>query len=249
MTMSIRFSTTALTHEGRVKPVNEDSFLDVHEAGLWAVADGMGGRAAGEVASALVIEALQAAVLEGDLEARINQIAAALGSANAAILAEAQRTSSEMGSTAVVLHIFDTQVACLWVGDSRIYRFRQGRLAQLSRDHTHVQEMVDRGQLTPEEARRHPMRHVISRGLGVEASVGIDVVTDDLRASDIFLLCSDGLSTVLSDEEIAARLLSARRNACQVLLDETLARGAPDNVTVLGVVCDEQTTLVFDHQA
>jgi serine/threonine-protein phosphatase Stp1 len=132
----------------------------------------------------------------------------------------------------------------LWVGDSRVYLFRKGVLHQLSKDHTQVQEMVESGQLTPEEARTHPMSHVLARAVGVEPSLEIDVIVDEAEVGDSFLLCSDGLTARVSQEEIASALAGAQPQvAASSLVELCLERGAPDNVTTVAVACEEVTRL------
>ncbi len=248
MITRVKFTTTAVTHEGRARSVNQDSLLVREEAALWAVADGMGGHQAGEVASAAIVSALQEPALDGDIQSNLDQLKAALKSANDAIFAAASRVGERMGSTAAMLHVNGMQFACVWVGDSRIYRFRDGRLKQITRDHTHVQELIDRGTLTREEASHHPMSHVVSRAVGVDSNLETDGVIGELETRDIFLLCSDGLTGMVSDEEIAAHLQTERRGACQALLELVLDRGAPDNVTIITVVCEEKTAIILDQE-
>ena len=249
MIPSIRFTTSAVTHPGCSRQINEDSQLVREEDAVWAVADGMGGHLAGEVASAAIVEALGGASIGGDFDARIDRLEAILGAANRSIYEAGMRAGARMGSTAVVLHIFEGHVACLWAGDSRIYRLRDGVLARMTRDHTTVQDMVDRGLLTPQEAIHHPLGHVISRAVGVEPELDVEVRVEEVQARDVFLLCSDGLTGVISDEEIAEHLVTSRRGTCQALLDLTLERGAPDNVTIVTVACEEKTALIFEQEA
>jgi serine/threonine protein phosphatase PrpC len=148
------------------------------------------------------------------------------------------------GATAVVLVIRGDQFACLWAGDSRCYILRDGKLYRLSLDHTVVREMLDRGMLSPENSADHPMRHVLSRVVGGEPNVDIDAVVDEWRRDDVFLLCSDGLTGLVEDNDIEAALGSASpQEASQRLLDLTLERGAPDNVTILVIRGEEATAL------
>jgi serine/threonine protein phosphatase PrpC len=244
--MSYRFHTTSLTHEGLVRANNEDALLVREDAGLWAVADGMGGFKNGRWASGAVVSALKEAPIKGGLHAVLDETANAVQAANSAILQEAERTASRMGSTVAVLVIDGSQFGCVWAGDSRIYLFRDGALVRLSRDHTHAESMVERGLLTLEEARTHPMGHVLSRAVGVEPNLQLEAIVDQVQARDVFMLCSDGLTHLVADSEIADQLRALTIDqACAKLLELVMARGAPDNVTMIGVVCEEKTQLIF----
>ena len=149
-----------------------------------------------------------------------------------------------MGSTIVTLLVHDRRYAVLWVGDSRAYLLRDGALVQLSRDHSQVQEMVDRGIMRPEDAVDHPMGHILSRAVGVTEEVQVDEVTGEVQPGDVFLLCSDGLHGYVDETEIA-RLLGrgTPEQASQELVELTLQNGAPDNVTVVAVWASEATLL------
>lgn len=240
-----RIESWAKTHEGRVRDHNEDSFCARETEGLWAVADGMGGHEGGEWASAKLIEKLGEAELPKDFEQACDRIAEAIRVANRAILLEARQRQKQMGSTIVTLLVQDQSYAVLWVGDSRAYLLRDGELTQLSRDHSQVQEMVDRGILRVEDAVGHPMGHILSRAIGVRDEVQIDRVSGEVQPGDIFLLCSDGLHGYVDQKEIA-RLLArgSPQRASEELVELTLANGAPDNVTVIAVMANEPPTLV-----
>jgi len=236
----LRLQAAVLTHEGRVREVNEDSVLARPQDGLWAVADGMGGHAHGRRAAGLVTAALEAAPPSTDFPAATQAVAEALRAANAAIFAEAQALGGQMGSTAAALLVCGEQFAVLWVGDSRVYQLRDGRLVQLTTDHSQVQEMVTAGRLTPEEAERHPMAHVLSRAVGVQPQLAVEAVTGAARAGDIFLICSDGLIRTLRDAELETLLGDGPPQAvAERLVSLCLERGAPDNVSVVVVACDE----------
>ena len=239
-----RIESWARTHEGRVRDHNEDSYCAREAQGLWAVADGMGGHEGGEFASATLVGKLEAVDLNGDLDADQARIAAAIAEANRQILDEARTRRKQMGSTIVTLLVQDRHYAVLWVGDSRAYLLREGALVQLSRDHSQVQEMVDRGIMRPEDAVGHPMGHILSRAVGVTDEVKVDRVTGEVAPGDVFLLCSDGLHGYVDEKEIA-RLLGrgSPEQASQELVELTLANGAPDNVTVVAVWASEPTLL------
>jgi serine/threonine protein phosphatase Stp1 len=246
MTPAFRFNTVGVTHEGCVRKANEDSHAMRDEAGLWVVADGMGGHANGQWASSAIVAAVQAANVTGDFDHDASVIAGALHFANEQIVTTAKSNGVSMGSTVVALYLSGRRFACFWAGDSRIYLLRGGELHRLTRDHTQVQEMVDRGLLTAEEARRHPMSHVLSRAVGVQPELELEALADEAAPRDIFLLCSDGLTGVVTEPEIAERLSQfPPRAACQRLLDLVLSRGAPDNVTMVAVACEELTALAL----
>jgi len=231
------FISSPVTHTGKgSKKINEDAYLDRTEIGLWAVADGVGGAAAGDRASSLVVEALQSVGPPVTATDFLSQVDDALRSVNTTIRGEASGQDRGMASTVVALLIFGAHFACAWAGDSRIYVMRQGLLRQLSRDHSEVQEMVDSGLLDPEDAARHPRSNVITRAVGAHESLDIDHFSGRVESDDTFLLCSDGLTKVLSDEEIAAILVAQPvESSADLLVQATLDRGAPDNVTVLVV--------------
>ena len=241
-----RIESWARTHEGRVRDHNEDSYSARERQGLWAVADGMGGHEGGDWASAKLVEKLDAIELPKDLDKARALVAEAIGKANRAILAEARRRGKQMGSTIVVLLVHDQSYAILWVGDSRAYLLRDGDLIQLSRDHTQVQEMVDRGILRAEDAVGHPMGHVLSRAVGVRDEMEIEQASGEVRPGDVFLLCSDGLHGYVDEKDIA-RLLARRspERASEELIELTLANGAPDNVTVVAIWASDPTLLSF----
>jgi serine/threonine protein phosphatase Stp1 len=237
----------ATTHPGLVRQNNEDSFCERPTDCLWAVADGMGGHAHGDWASRALVGALGGAILPGDFAEAAQEVSRAIHVANRRIWTEASRRAAQMGSTVVALLVRDGQFAVLWVGDSRAYLLREGQLVQLSRDHTQVQEMVDRGLLTPEEARHHPRGHVLARAVGVGETLEVDAVVDQVEPGDLFLLCSDGLTGEVSDPEIAAVLAAreGREAALAQLIARALDRGAPDNVTAVLVSVQEATALSF----
>ena len=247
MTHAFRVRSASATHTGGVRKVNEDSLLERGEAAVWSVADGMGGHENGQWASQIVVAALAGVPLTGaDLASDIAAIAAAIQEANATIFNTAREAGVQMGSTVAVLHVAGDRFACAWAGDSRAYLMRDGALHRLTVDHTQVQEMVERGLLTPEEAVRHPMSHILARAVGVEAELVLDAVSDAVRPRDVFLLCSDGLTGVVSDPEIAERLAQSPVDAaCRRLIELVLSRGAPDNVTVVAVSCEEKTQVVL----
>lgn len=246
MNMPLRLVSTATTHPGLVRRVNEDRHCERPQDGLWVVADGMGGHAHGDWAAHAVVQALEGVELPADFDAAVQTVADGVHSANRRIWAEAQRREQQMGSTVVALLIRDDRFAALWVGDSRAYLLRDDMLVPLTRDHSQVQEMVDRGLIAPEDAAHHPRGHVLARAIGVGARIAVDVVADSVEPGDRFLLCSDGLSGPVVDEELRQSLSrSSPSEAVEALLAQALARGAPDNVTAIVVAAQEATRLTF----
>ena len=239
-----RIESWARTHEGRVRDHNEDSYCAREPQGFWAVADGMGGHEGGEWASATLVGKLEAIDLPRDFERAQALVDEAIRDANLVILREAQRRRKQMGSTVVTLLVQDRRYAVLWVGDSRAYVLRDGALVQLSRDHSQVQDMVERGIMRPEDAVGHPMAHILSRAVGVTEQVEVDRTTGEVQPGDVFLLCSDGLHGYVEERDIA-RLLGrgSPEQASQELVELTLRNGAPDNVTVVAIWASEPTLL------
>lgn len=239
-TNHLRWSSASLSHVGKVRHNNEDSCLALPEAGLWAVADGMGGHAAGELASRMIINALGRIVPPGHWPAFVEQVQACLQQINYSLRELSTRFHQRrtVGSTVVVLLAHENRGACLWVGDSRLYLLRDGELDQLTHDHSYVQELVDRGQIKPREAQVHPQGNVITRAVGQRDDLLIDRIDFPLQAGDVFLLCSDGLNRMVSDAEIDILLsCGSCQDTVQSLIDLALRRGAYDNVTavVIGV--------------
>jgi serine/threonine protein phosphatase PrpC len=233
----------ARTDKGRVRGHNEDSY-SARDDGLWAVADGMGGHEGGEWASGRIVEVLDKIDLALGFEETCEEALAAAVAANRQILVEGKQRGKSMGSTLIMLVIEGTHYGLLWAGDSRAYLMRGGKLQRLSRDHTQVQEMVTRGLMTPEQAQGHPMGHVLSRAVGVQKEIELDRVEGEIQPGDIFLLCSDGLHGVVGDEAIAEHFSrDAPDRALDKLIDLTLEKGAPDNVTGFAIWISEPSLL------
>lgn len=233
------FRTGQATDVGRVRTVNEDSFLSRPEAGLWVVADGMGGHAAGDFASQTIVRELFSMGVPGSAEDMQARFMERLGRANELILDHAaELNQGTIGATVVALLVDGQDYACIWSGDSRIYRLRDGYLEQQTRDHTEVQALLDAGSITPDEAAVWPRKNVITRAIGVADVPECDVMGDRLRVGDKFVLCSDGLTEHLTNDDIAA-IVGAHdpQNACDRMIELTLERGAKDNVTVIVMQC------------
>ncbi len=229
----------ALTDVGAVRKHNEDNMLARPDIGLWVVADGAGGHDSGEVASGMIVEALSrlpATLGAGEL---LSGIRLTVSGVHAALREEAARrgSNSMIASTFVGLMIRDKHFACLWAGDSRAYLLRQGQLQQITRDHSLVQELVDAGTLRPEDAERHPHANVITRAVGADdETLELDKVIGQIQPGDRFLLCSDGLSKTLSEQEIQG-LLGAPDGVppTELLIAAALAHRVNDNVTAVVV--------------
>jgi serine/threonine protein phosphatase PrpC len=234
----------AATHVGKVRRQNEDSYLVATARGLWAVADGMGGHAAGEIASRTVVEELNSIAAPATLAELLASCEQRMISANSRLKKLGDERGALIGTTVAVLLIFDSHYVGVWSGDSRIYRIREHRIEQISVDHTEVQELVSEGKLTAEEARVWPRRNVITRAIGVSDRPELEIKGGTLEPGDIFVICSDGLTTHVEDDEIRA-LASEHppQKACDLLVRLTLDRGAVDNVTVVTVRFDPATAV------
>jgi serine/threonine protein phosphatase PrpC len=235
----------ALTDVGLRRRVNEDRYALAGDLGLYLVADGMGGHTAGQLASELAAEAtvntLRTLI---DASASLTEkLRYSVSAANREILstAEAKPELTGMGTTLVALLAGPDRIALAHVGDSRAYLIRGGRIRQLTDDHSLVAELVRRQEISERAARGHPHRHVLTRALGVRRSVEADLAELTPAVDDTFVLCSDGLTTHVRDDEIAATVLSAAglEGACDRLVDMANARGGEDNITVVLVRCEK----------
>ena len=229
--MSLHFTTAARSHVGKIRQLNEDSYLAKTACGLWCVADGMGGHEAGDYASRLITSQLDALPPPASAPLYFRQVRQTLHDCHDHLIARAV-THGTCGSTVVVLLAFDRHFACLWAGDSRIYRLRNGQLEQLTRDHSVVQTMVDAGEITAEAARRHPKSNQILRAIGAVEPLEIEVEQGETIAGDRFLLCSDGLTGELDDSTLDHALrMTSLEAGCETLLAAVLETRASDNVT------------------
>ena len=233
--IALHWSSASRTDVGLVRERNEDAVLEAPERGLWAVADGMGGHAVGDYASRTVVELLDSLAPPQTLEQGIGAVHQRLQIANQQIQAEAaSRHLRRIGSTAAVLLACGEHAACLWAGDSRVYLCREGHLSQLTRDHSQAEEMRAKGWVASEADIPAGVRNVITRAVGASQTLEVDEARVEVRDGDLFLLCSDGLSNLLSDEEIAAALGAGRcRDAVESLVELALARGGRDNISAV----------------
>ncbi len=230
------FETGMATHVGNVRTRNEDGLLARPEIGLWAVADGMGGHDAGDVASATVIDSLKSIGPPQSAADLLTQCEREITRANNALIDMGRRRGGLVGSTVAVLLVPGEHFACVWAGDSRIYLLRDGVTALCTRDHNEAQELVAQGRLTPREARTWPHRNAITRAVGVHEKAELEISNSILKRGDVFVLCTDGLTNHVEDHEILAiAAANAPQHACDALIDLTLSRGASDNVTVVAM--------------
>jgi protein phosphatase len=241
----VRFTCAGRTDVGIVRAGNEDAFLMIPDAGVFIVADGMGGHAAGEVASEMAVtivsKALQQVAGRSDADAA-EIIRRSLVDANAEIFKRTlvEQDKRGMGTTATAMVINGERYMVGQVGDSRAYVLRDGQLLQITKDHSYVQEQVDAGYLTLEQARTHPYSNVITRCVGANADVAPDVYGGTLHAGDVFLLASDGLTGMLEDYELHS-ILSSERTVGEFvdsLIAEANRRGGLDNITVIVIRID-----------
>ncbi|MGH7287934.1 MAG: Stp1/IreP family PP2C-type Ser/Thr phosphatase [Myxococcota bacterium] len=231
--------TAASSDVGLRRRGNEDRFAVVPELGLCLVADGMGGHSAGQVASALAAEAVVASLREvaGGNASATEKLRRAIEDANRAIYAASRQRSdySGMGTTVVALLAEGGRASLAHVGDSRAYRVRDRRIRQLTDDHSIVGELLRRHEISADDAREHPHRHVLTRALGVRGHVQPDLAELTPEAGDVFVLCSDGLTNHVEDQEIAKLALESPdlEECCEALIELANHRGGEDNTTVV----------------
>jgi len=230
------FECAIRTHVGLKRKLNEDSVLGLTDRAIWAVADGMGGHEAGEVASAKVVEALSRLPDTHHPDEHARAAVLALKQVNQELidLGNDGIEQKTIGSTVVGLTMGYGQYRCFWAGDSRAYRIRDGGIAQVTRDHSLVQDLIAAKMLDPADAESHPNANVITRAVGAAEDLHVDTVGGVAFSGDIFVLGSDGLTRVVSQLEILATLYGKPiEEAADKLLAMVLDRGAPDNVSIV----------------
>lgn len=239
-----------VTDDGLVRDHNEDYISWKLESGLIILADGMGGHNAGEVASELAVTSISDALEEvltpeikdsGDMDFKeVVHDAVVFANDEINLHAKTHPECSGMGTTVVMTLFHDDAVILASVGDSRIYRFRKGELKQVTTDHSLVQEMIDNGYMSEEEALNSTNRNLITRALGIAEEVKVDVTQEAIEKDDIYLLCSDGLSDMITDEQIFSTLVKSRQDlqrASENLVELAKDHGGHDNVSVILVAC------------
>ena len=247
-TGSVRWHGVGLSHVGKVRKVNEDAFLSKTEAGIWAVADGMGGHRSGDAASRAIIEGLSGIESKGAIETLIADVSNALQATNIELIKRAQNFGSDqiMGSTVVVLLAAGNQCAALWAGDSRLYRYRRGRLSQLTCDHCENTGQADPNPTTPADANTS---NVITRALGGDQDLQLDIIRFQAMPGDQYLLCSDGLVKAVNGHDIETTFSRTPPGQCaRDLIDLAIENKARDNVTVVVAVIDAQCAEQSDQR-
>ncbi len=235
---TLSWTSFGISNVGKVRKHNEDSLLVRPEIGLWVVADGMGGHAAGDVASQMIVSTLKK-VHEGiTLNRYIDDIEDRLMEVNKRLIKKAQESDkrSTIGSTVVSMVAYGRYCVYIWAGDSRLYRLRNKELRQMTIDHSQVELYVEKGLITREEASVHPHLNMITRAVGATDDLFLDMDIQEMEREDRYLLCSDGLTKHMTDFEIEDILHEGSiEEACKTLIDLTLERGAVDNVTAIVV--------------
>lgn len=243
----MRAQVHGLTDVGRRRENNQDNLLVDEERAVYAVADGMGGHAAGDVASRIAIQALAETVSEPTAPPEANELLVEAFREGNRRICESVLARGEwrgMGTTIVAFVLRDDRVIIGHVGDSRCYMRRNNELIQLTDDHSWVAEQVRMGLLTHEEAAKHPMRNIVTRAMGNRLEVDVDVSEQQAQPGDIFLLCSDGLNSMIGDPLIGEILETHRADpvaACRALIDAANEAGGDDNITVVVLAVDQQT--------
>ncbi len=231
----LRWTSHGRTHIGSVRKVNQDALLDRPDNRLWVVADGMGGHQSGEIASAAIVDRLNALLPGKALGVSVKHVYRALEQVHRELLglASTKDNNEIIGSTVALMLASHRRCVLLWSGDSRIYLFRSGRLAQMTRDHNYQQALVAAG-YTQDAIAVHPYVQMITHAVGAEEILYVESRIEEIKPGDLFLLCSDGLNKEMTDNEIEQILNNNSADiAVTRLIDLTLERGARDNVTVI----------------
>ncbi len=233
------FKVYQATHVGKVRKNNEDALIYI-EPETFIVADGMGGQAAGEIASQMLIDTAKnflPAIPEPYNEDILKKV---ILKSNAAILREAAKNPGYrgMGTTATILHIYNRRAYYAHVGDSRLYRLRNKIFEQITQDHSYVENLVRQGEITAAEARVHPMKNILTQAVGAVEDITVDTASFSVNDKDIFLLCTDGLTNMVEDKDIAKILLTSE-NPAESLIEAALQNGGLDNISVIVVGVDK----------
>jgi len=247
MATNLAFRSASASDVGKQRALNEDAALARPEIGLWAVADGMGGHGGGDVASRALIQSLGGVAPPRSASDLLDEFEARVGAVNRELRELARRDGrSVIGATLAALLVYGAHFACVWCGDSRVYRWRGAVLSQLSHDHSEVQDLVDRGVLEKAEAKSWPRGNIVTRAIGAADQAELEIVDGPVVNGDRFLICSDGLTAHVEDEEIAIHLSGADPQLiCDRLIALTLERGASDNVSVVVIFCEDDDKTVL----
>lgn len=237
----LSWSSFGMSDAGKVRKHNEDNLLERPEIGLWVVADGMGGHAKGDMASQMIVDSMKK-IHEGvTLPRYVDEIEDRILAVNDKLVEKARESDKRVtiGSTVVILLTYGEYSIIIWAGDSRLYRLRNSKLEQLSTDHSQVELYVEQGLISREEAAHHPHGNMITRAVGATDNLFLDMDIRKLARHDRFLLCSDGLTKHIPDNELEQQLQQGSpEDCCKNLIDTTLSRGATDNVTAIVVDID-----------
>lgn len=236
-----RWTSASRSHVGLVRKINEDSYLEQPERGLWVVADGMGGHALGDYASRMVVQTMNGLAPPDSLASFILDAHDRLQSVNRMLRAEAAlRGVQIIGSTVVVLLAYGRRCSYLWAGDSRIYLCRNGQMRQLTRDHSQVEELKAQGNLSDAEAVQFAARSLITRAIGAADTLELDEESIEVHDGDTFLLCSDGLSNAASEQDIQDTIAAGTcRQASETLIELALQGGGRDNISAVVVRAED----------
>lgn len=234
----VRWLSASATDVGMVRQINEDAVFSKISINLWAVADGMGGHEAGEIASNMIVKVLDEIEMMDHLNSYVVEIENIIHDVNDQLLeySEIILEGRIVGSTVAILLIKGRVGVCMWAGDSRLYRYRNESLSQISMDHSHVAELIQRGSISAEEAENHPDANVITRAVGTCENLYVDIDVFDVGVGDTFLLCTDGLYNALNEAEIAKCLQNENLDlTVDNLVETALHNNAADNVSVVVV--------------
>jgi serine/threonine protein phosphatase PrpC len=232
-----RLRHSAATHVGHVRKINEDSLLALPEQRVFVVADGMGGHAAGDVASQMVVDAVAALPVGLEPAEQMRALRDALQSAHTALRQEIDmRGVGTMGATVVALMVSEAHFVCFWAGDSRLYRLRGGEIEMLTSDHSVVAEMVLAGELSWDEAEHHPQSNAITRAVGVGDVLELDKIRGEVEQGDRYLICSDGLNKYAGLAQLQRALTGAPiETVAESLMGIALTGGGADNISIIVV--------------
>lgn len=225
------------THQGRIRPINEDRFLCRPNEGIWLVADGMGGHSHGDIASSAIVQAVDDGIQPGVHAATVHRFSAAIFDAHDRIQAISEANGNLIiGSTVAGLVLSEGRFSVIWTGDSRVYLMRDARILQLTRDHTEAQMLLRQGAITESQAKDWPRKNVIVHAIGVNETPHIERTEGESLPGDTFVLCTDGLTSHVTDKEIQILVTSnTAQRACVDLIRVALERGGKDNITVVVV--------------
>lgn len=235
-----------LTHKGNIRDHNEDAFLDAGDKNTWVVADGMGGHKAGDLASKALVESIKQFQNTVHLGKNIRLLQTIISKVNAQLYSQSNNGTDIMGSTITILHTVGSYAVFLWVGDSRVYRLRNQKLSQITRDHSESERLTAEG-ISKEEIDQYPYADALSKAVGGEPNIEIETITSQIQEDDIFVLCSDGLYKELTDTDIEAIANENHQDVqkiSEVLFHLALNREGKDNITVLTIKCRTESVFV-----